>query len=584
MIDFDDDVLENLVSIFGEDQINELIDGDLTKYQEDPLGFFQNVLKMEFVPPDLIKIAESIRDNKITVCQSATGTGKTYLAASAALWHYKCFPKSQTIVVAAPPESNLKEKAWSEITEMVIKNKKLFKNDKVLTLKITDDIDLKNNKDDDAASGKHFIVGKTIPTSGSSEEREAKFSGQHADFLFFINDESDAIPDEVFRGEDGCLSGDGSRQLNLFNPKRKSGWVYDLIKNGRANVIIMSAFNHPNVITGNNIIPGAVSRDKTIERIWDWTEPLKEGEEEDINCFVVPEFLVDCTAISPSGKEYPPLTGGVRRITNPAFFYKVLGVYPTSNANTLFNEQDIDNAFTRWKLFKAEYGDKATEGIRPVLGMDVSDEGSDNCCVAKKYGNFMDEVKIGRDIWRGVDVDLSADKLAKCYAEAHGLQANVEADGIGAAIPPKVSRMFYWKCENIECQKVGKTYSEQDITKCPICQKEMVRQHFCIKKVYVSAPSEKKCDIGKFGTVRDELIWKVAEWLKKEPSAMLFPDPELKEQMMAYEYYEDQNSGKIKVSDKKTIKKKLRGKSDDKFAAVRQCFYEPKKPSIRILD
>lgn len=582
-MEFDNLALDNLLDVFGEENIKTtLLEGDFTKYQQDPVGYFKDVLGIQHIPDDLVKIAESVRDNKVTVCQSATGVGKTFIAAAVASWWYKCFPKSQVIATAAPPEENLKSKLFGEIYDVVLANKKLFKNDKILNLKITDDVSFKGD-DEEEGSNKHFILGKTIPTSGSEEERESKFSGSHAPYLLFINDEADAVPDEVFRGEDGCLSGDGSRQLNLYNPKRRSGHVYETVKKGRANVIVLSAFNHPNVISGENLIPGAVSRDKTIERIWDWTEDLKEGEEPDSSCFEIPDFLVGCTGISPSGSEYPPLKAGWRRIVNSAFAYKVLGRYPSSSANTLFNEADIDNAITRWKMYKAQYGRDATKGIKPILGMDVADQGSDNCCVAKKYGNFIDEFKDGHDIWRGIDVDLSADKLAKVYAELDALQVNVEADGIGAAIPPKVSRMFYWKCLNKECQGFEKTYSDENVFKCPICQKEMARQHYNVKKIYVSSPSDKKCDIGKFDKVRDELAWSVANWVKNEPYAMLPPDEELKEQMMAYEYGEDPNSGKIKVSDKKTVKKKISGDSDDKFAALRQCFFQPKIPKVRAI-
>lgn len=579
---FDDTAIDSLLSAFGEESVKSvLLEGDFTRYQQNPIGFFKDVLGIKNVPDDLVKIAESVRDNKVTVCQSATGVGKTYIAAAVSCWWYKCFSQSQVIATAAPPEENIKSKLFSEIYDFVVANKKIFKNDKILTLKITDDVSFKGDSEEEG-SNKHFILGKTIPTSGSEEERESKFSGSHAPFLLFINDEADAIPDEVFRGEDGCLSSDGSRQLNLYNPKRRSGWIYNVVKSGKANVVVLSAFNHPNVITGENLIPGAVSRDKTVERIYDWSTPLKEGEEPDSSCFEVPEFLVGCTAMSPSGQEYPALTAGWRRITNSAFYYKCLGIYPAATENSLISETDIDNAMTRWKLYKAQYGKQATEGIRPILGMDVADEGSDNCCVAKKYGNFIDEFD-GYCMWRGVDVDISADKLGKLYAQLDAQQVNVESDGIGAAIPPKVSRMFYWRCMNSECSNFGKTFEDQHIFNCPICQKEMVRQHYTVKKVYVSAPSDKKCDIGKFGTVRDELAWKVAEWLKKDPGAMIPPDPELKEQMLAYEYGEDQNSGRIKVSDKRTVRKKISGNSDDKFAALRQCFFEAVVPKVRVV-
>jgi hypothetical protein len=184
--------------------------------------------------------------------------------------------------------------------------------------------------------------------------------------------------------------------------------------------------------------------------------------------------------------------------------------------------------------------------------------------------------------WKGVDTDKSADKLAKLYSDLDAFQANIEADGIGAAIPPKISRMFYWKCENEKCEGVEKTYLDDKIWECPICHKDLAKKHFNVKKIYVSAPSNKKCDMGKFHLLRDELAWEVADWLRKEPSAMLPPDKLLREEMLAYEWYEDPNSGKIKVSDKKAVKKKI-GRSDDRFASLRQAFYKPAIPHIRVI-
>ncbi|HBG49454.1 MAG TPA: hypothetical protein DDW90_08145 [Cyanobacteria bacterium UBA9971] len=582
MMGIDEKALDLLANLFNEDEIKSVLldDIDYTKYQKDPVVFFREILKIKIIPDDLIKIAESVRDNKVTVVKSATGTGKTFCAAALAIWHYRCFPKSQTIAVAAPPENNLKEKLWSEIVEIVVKNRKLFKSDRILNLKITDDINL-NSKEDDygESSGKHFITGKTIPSTGSAEEREAKFSGQHADYLFYENDESDAIPDEVFKGEDGCLSGDGSRQLNMYNPKRQSGYVYELTK-GKANVITMSAFNHPNVVSGKNLIPGAVSRDKVVERINSWSRELRDDEEVDKSCFEVPEFLIGVTGEKPSGNNefYPPLKGGWRVVTNPAFSYKVLGEYPSCTESSLISMVDIDNAVSRWKLYRATYGKDVIKGIKPLLGMDVADEGGDNCCVAKRYGNYID----GFESWKGVDLDKSSDRLSKIYVSLDADQANVEADGIGAAIPPRVGRMWYWRCENNECSHYKTTYLDESIYKCPVCHKEMARCHINARKVYVSSPSQKKCELGKFHLIRDELAWTIADWLKKDPSAMIPDDNDLREEMLAFEYYEDQSSGKIKVSDKKTIKKKI-GRSPDKFASLMQCFFEPAIPHIRVI-
>ncbi|MFA7287288.1 MAG: hypothetical protein WC055_00250 [Melioribacteraceae bacterium] len=573
MIDFDDDILDNLASIFGEDQIKEVVEGNLTRYQNDPVGFMKNVLKIEHISDDLISACESVLKNKITIAQSANATGKTWLLGHLAIWFYLCFEESQVIMIASPPESNLKEKSFAEVLKVFYKNKHLFDGKHVVTtLKIAE-----SGKGTDA-NPKHFIIGKAIPSSGSPEERTAKFSGSHSPQMLVLVDEANGCPDEIFVALEGVLSGSWNKMFCTLNPRQKSGACYQMTKTDKANTLVLSAFSHPNVVTGEDIVPGAVSREKTVQRITEWTQPLPDGEEPTRDCFEVPEYLVGCSAISGSGKQLETLAAGWRRITYPPFSTIVLGQYPSTDANTLIDETWIDAAVSRWKLYTAQYGKDSTKGINCVLGCDIADQGMDFCCVAKRYGSYIS----GFERWRGLDLDISSDKISQIYISANAYQCNVEADGIGAAIPPKVSRQGFWKCENKECEGYDTNYIDDNVFKCPICQKEMSRKHINVRKVYVSSPSNKKCDLGKFGLVRDELYWLVADWLKRDPSAMIPDIPELREEMLAFEYFEDQSSGKIKVSDKKSVVKKIQ-RSPDYFASLIQCFFEPKIPSIRVI-
>lgn len=126
-----------------------------------------------------------------------------------------------------------------------------------------------------------FISGVTIPSSGTEAQREAKFSGKHAPYLLFIIDEGDAVPDEVYRGIESCMSGGHARLLVMFNPRNQSGEVHRMERDRRANVVKLSAFSHPNVLTGEDQIPGAVTRETTIRRINQWCRPLAEDEAEE---------------------------------------------------------------------------------------------------------------------------------------------------------------------------------------------------------------------------------------------------------------------------------------------------------------
>ena len=113
----------------------------------------------------------------------------------------------------------------------------------------------------------------TIPASGTPAQREAKFSGKHAPNLLFIIDEGDAVPDEVYKGIESCMTGGHARLLIMFNPRAEIGEPSRMERDGRASVVHLSAFSHPNLIQGKDVIAGAVTRETTVRRINQWCRP-----------------------------------------------------------------------------------------------------------------------------------------------------------------------------------------------------------------------------------------------------------------------------------------------------------------------
>src|SRR5574343_973942 len=77
------------------------------KFSDDPVGFCKRYLNEEY-PPKIQELMISVRENPITIAQSCNGYGKSYSAASIALWFYKCFDNAQVYTTAAPPEKNLR--------------------------------------------------------------------------------------------------------------------------------------------------------------------------------------------------------------------------------------------------------------------------------------------------------------------------------------------------------------------------------------------------------------------------------------------------------------------------------------------
>uniref|UniRef100_A0A6M3JWD9 Putative terminase n=1 Tax=viral metagenome TaxID=1070528 RepID=A0A6M3JWD9_9ZZZZ len=233
-----------IIQAAGPEEALKAVQGstDYTRYQADPVGFGEHVLG-ETYTDDVKRMMESVRDNVITVAKSGNATGKTHGAARVGVWWFKAFPGSQVYTAAAPPESNLRKLLWGEIGSIVARKPLLFDNETVKILHVE-------------RGPQSFLTGVTIPMSGTVQQREAKFSGKHAPFLLFILDEGDAIPPEVYQGIESCMSGGHARLLVMFNPRAEMGPVNRMEREGRANVVSLSAFNHPNVTSGKDRIPG----------------------------------------------------------------------------------------------------------------------------------------------------------------------------------------------------------------------------------------------------------------------------------------------------------------------------------------
>ncbi len=486
---------------------------DYTKFQDDPIGFGEQIFGDRYTP-DVKDLMLSVRDNPVTIAVSGNATGKTHAAARIGTWWYKCFPDSQVYTAAAPPESNLKKLLWGEIGGVIERFPDRFKSDNLTSLHVE-------------RSSKSFLTGVTIPSSGTEAQREAKFSGKHAPHLLFILDEGDAVPDEIFKGIESCMSGGHCRLLVMFNPRAEAGAAYRMIRDGRVNVVRLSALNHPNVTTGENEIPGAVDRDTTVRRINEWCRPLAEGEQIDGECFKLPGFLEGVVGISQGSQKYPPLKPGYYKIIEPAFSYMVLGEYPSRGNKQLISREWIAQARSRFDLYVSEHGEVPPSQAYGTMGLDVAEFGTDANVCCFRYGCFIERLVA----WSGIDVLSTADKAAVEYKERNLITCNVDATGLGAGVAPAMQRQG--------CSASG------------------------IK--VASSPTERS-ELGEFGILRDQLWWACREWLRTDTGAMLPPDELLIEELQTPTY--EVINGKIKIMKKDTMKELLRRSPDRADALI----------------
>jgi hypothetical protein len=395
---------------------------------------------------------------------------------------------------------------------------------------------------------KQFIRGVAIPMAGTDEEREAKFSGKHAPQILFIVDEGDAVPDEVYKGIESCMSGGMARLLIMFNPRAKAGPVYLKERDRQANVVHLSAFNHPNVTTGKDIIPGAVDRSITMRRINEWTRTLQPDETPDHECFKVPDFLVGKQAVALDGRTYEPLPDGWRKIRNPSFAYMVLGQYPSQSETQLISEAWINNARTRWDAYVSTHGEIPPLGIDPVMGLDVAEQGGDNNAVCFRYGGYVGHIHT----FKGMDTYRVAARALAFYHEKKVETAIVDAQGIGSSVAPHMEDRG--RAEKVRA--VGLSVSEKPLG--------FIRT-----------------EIGEFFSLREQLWWAVREWLRTDVGSMLPPDEKLVEELRTPTYWVD-DRGKIRIMKKDVIRDLLK-RSCDRADSLCLTFAPHRRAKVRRL-
>jgi hypothetical protein len=146
-----------------------------------------------------------------------------------------------------------------------------------------------------------------------------------------------------------------------------------MIQSGQAHVVNLDAFSHPNVVTGRDIVPGAVTRETTALRISEWSRAQIDGEKIDSEqeWFRIPTALDGVTATRKDGTEIMPLVGEQwRKVTNPALSYMVLARFPGQAENQLINRTWVEAAMQRWQAWQITHGDRPPEDIRPIMGFD----------------------------------------------------------------------------------------------------------------------------------------------------------------------------------------------------------------------
>lgn len=230
-------------------------------------------------PNPLLRALNALANGKDVGIEAATGTGKTFMSAAIALWFVDCWPKitdgdsgevldpGGLVTTVATKQDQLREVLWKEIGNFRPQFDQIHPQAEWLDLKI------RMSPDAEAGSKEGWGISGLTASVGSNEKVSTKFSGIHGPHMLFIMDEATGISPAILEAIENTCTGNHNLRLALGNPRSQNDPLHQFCLQDDVEHIRVSALDHPNVVLGEEVIPGAVTRRSIRRRMKKYKDP-----------------------------------------------------------------------------------------------------------------------------------------------------------------------------------------------------------------------------------------------------------------------------------------------------------------------
>jgi phage terminase large subunit len=339
-----------------------------------PSLFAKKKLKLTMWPKftELFKAVET--GHRRILVRSANGVGKT--TALAALCNWKLSTSRECIVLTtSSSEKQVRHNLWGEIRRQAARAG-LYEPSAITDTRIKLD-------------EKRFMLAVNPAKPESAQ-------GYHAASILIAVDEATAIRRDIISSLIATATGDDVQIVMIYNPMSADSFVYEAERTGEWKVISISALDHPNVIENENIIPGAVTRAGTRDRLALWSE---QTDSETDNAL---EFY----------GTYWRKTLEVSR--------RILGVWHEDSGEGIINRKLITGALTA----------DAIPGAM-MMGVDIASGGEDETVIARFNGS----IQLPFITMRTSDTNEITKRIAAEYKNGFTHVAIDETGAIGRITP-----------------------------------------------------------------------------------------------------------------------------------------------------
>lgn len=345
----------------------------LTRWRNDPVAYAKERFGLT-TWGKFEEIAVSVRDNRITVAKSANSIGKTECAAFIASWWLECNEQAVVLITGS---------SWNSVGNVLMPRiHKFVRKHNVFPKNVIHDTDI-------WVSDERHLVAR------SASEPEG-IQGYHSPNLLEIVEESSGLDPRINEALRGNATGENNRILYLGNPLQPNGVFFDLCLDNKP--ITISALEHPNVLEGREVIPGAVTRTDIEQKAKDWCRPCSKDTPDAITLFWKDEWY----------------------IPDHRFTARVLGEFPKQSSDSLLSEALVREASKRFPI----------ETDSASLGCDVARFGDDETVVVEVGENGF----LSMETWRGKMTTETAGYITNRFQSGSIQSCAVDDTGVGGGV------------------------------------------------------------------------------------------------------------------------------------------------------
>ena len=258
-------------------------------WQKDPLGWIvkhlevpEHTLRWSLNPgyegkhvwdgdkDPLVRALSALADWQNCCIESATGTGKTYLAACVVLW-FLAAHENALVITSAPKAENLLGQIWREVGTLWSRFHRHFPQAELLTGRIR----MKPGEGEkESWTAMAFVAGV-----GADEDAAQKAAGFHREHMLIITEDTPGIDGAIMAAFAHTRTDDHNLAMCLGNPDHIHDSLhrfgFDEQERPRPGIVTLriSALDHPNIVVGRAVVPGAIGPRRLAER----TEEFGKG-------------------------------------------------------------------------------------------------------------------------------------------------------------------------------------------------------------------------------------------------------------------------------------------------------------------